>query len=305
MLPCALQELVRLSPSTTSSFRSFQLSLIQSRPFFASSKATLASPTPEQEQEDDCAITRLAPVSPSYFTGSADFFDNWLALQELYRRYQTLPVLPADSVSRVRWKTLQQYRSIVGAQVKPAKYKKIISLLNRLNRIEPTMLPEDARNMLEKYKRAEDPNLARPKQQQIDKWGRAWATGRRKTSVARVWLVDGTGEVLVNGKPLAEAFPRIQDRESVIWPLHATDRVDKYSIWALVHGGGSTGQAESLTLGVAKALMVHEPLLKPVLRRGNPLLRMSAASLGLLLTYGQPVVSLETHDPLKERSRGI
>ena len=268
LVPCsriALQGLIRLSPS---SFRSCQLSLVQFRSFSASAKGTLASPTPEQEQEDDCAITRLAPVSPSYFTGSADFFDNWLALQELYRRYQTLPVLPADSVSRVRWKTLQQYRSIVGTQVKPAKYKRIVNLLNRLNRIEPSMFPEDAKNMLEKYKRAEDPNLAKQKQQQIDKWGRAWATGRRKTSVARVWLVDGTGEVLINGKPLAEAFPRIQDRESVIWPLHATDRVDKYSIWALVRGGGSTGQAEALTLGVAKALMVHEPLLKPALRRG-------------------------------------
>ena len=75
------------------------------------------------------------------------------------------------------------------------------------------MLPEDAKNMLGKYKRPEDPNIAKPRQQQIDKWGRAWATGRRKASVARAWLVEGIGKALVNGKPLVETFPRIVDRE--------------------------------------------------------------------------------------------
>ena len=75
------------------------------------------------------------------------------------------------------------------------------------------MLPEDAKNMLGKYKRPEDPNIAKPRQQQIDKWGRAWATGRRKASVARAWVVEGIGKALVNGKPLVETFPRIVNRE--------------------------------------------------------------------------------------------
>ncbi|KAF8472436.1 40S ribosomal protein S9 [Kalaharituber pfeilii] len=227
------------------------------------------SQEPLGQTHDEYVVTRLAPVSPSYFTGSADFFDNWLALQELHRKYQTLPVVPSDEATRVRWKTLQQYRAAVGTQVKAAKYKKIVNLLNRLNRIEPSLLPQEAKIMLEKFKREADTNLAKPKEQQLDKWGRACASGRRKTSIARVWLVEGTGEALVNGKPLAQAFPRIVDRENVIWPLHVTDRVDKYNIWALVKGGGSTGQAEALTLAVAKALMIHEPLLKPVLRRAG------------------------------------
>ncbi len=77
------------------------------------------------------------------------------------------------------------------------------------------------------------------------------------------------GEVLINGKPLNGVFPRIHDRESAVWPLIATKRVDKYNVWAWVRGGGLTGQAEALTLGVAKALLVHEPLLKPALRRGT------------------------------------
>ncbi|GAM90793.1 hypothetical protein ANO11243_088380 [Dothideomycetidae sp. 11243] len=100
-------------------------------------------------------------------------------------------------------------------------------------------------------------------------WGRARAVGRRKTSSAVVWLVEGEGDVRVNGKKLTDAFGRLHDRESAIWALKATDRIDKYNIWATVSGGGTTGQAEALTLGVAKALLVHEPALKPALRRAG------------------------------------
>lgn len=263
-------EVFSRKPRPALGVRASNVAVAQTRYFTASFKTAFASPTTqEQTEQEDFVVTRFAPASPSYFTGSAEFFDNWLALQELSRKYQTLPTVPADEVARVRWKTLQQYRDIVGTEVKSAKYKKIVNLLNRLNRIEPSMLPDDAKALLERYKRPEDPNIAKPKPETIDKWGRAWATGRRKTSVARIWLVEGTGEALVNGKPLVEAFPRIVDRESVIWPLYVTGRVDKYNIWALVEGGGSTGQAEALTLGVAKALMIHEPLLKPALRRGE------------------------------------
>jgi small subunit ribosomal protein S9 len=103
----------------------------------------------------------------------------------------------------------------------------------------------------------------------LDEFGRAAGHGRRKTSSATAWVVEGTGEVLVNGKTLAEAFGRIHDRESAIWALKATDRIDKYNVWARVGGGGTTGQAEAMTLAVGKALLSHEPALKPALRRGT------------------------------------
>lgn len=93
--------------------------------------------------------------------------------------------------------------------------------------------------------------------------------GRRKESTAKVFLVEGTGEVLVNGHSIVQAFPRTHDRESALWALKITQRMDKYNVFALVSGGGVTGQAESLTLALAKALLVHEPALKPALRRGK------------------------------------
>ncbi|KAL7270975.1 37S ribosomal protein S9, mitochondrial [Rhizina undulata] len=217
--------------------------------------------------------TRLTPASPSYFTGSADFFDNWLALQELLRTHQTLPQVPPEEAPRVKWKTLNQYRSLVGSAVKAAKYKKIILLLNRINRIDPTLLPEEAKGALEFYKRDLEADTSKAKEKTLDNWGRGYGTGRRKTSVARVFVVEGDGQVLINGKSLAEAFDRQHDRESAVWPLLATSRLDKYNVWATVEGGGKTGQAEALTLGVAKALLVHEPDLKPALRRAGCITR--------------------------------
>ena len=84
--------------------------------------------------------------------------------------------------------------------------------------------------------------------------------------------MEGTGEVLVNGRSLVQSFPRIHDRESAMWALKITQRMDKYNVFALVSGGGLTGQAESITLALAKALLVHEPALKPALRRGKSFL---------------------------------
>jgi small subunit ribosomal protein S9 len=109
----------------------------------------------------------------------------------------------------------------------------------------------------------------------IDELGRAKGVGRRKTSSAVAWLVEGEGEVLVNGKSLSEFFGRLHHRESAVWALKATQRLDKYNVFALVQGGGLTGQAEAMTLAVAKSLLVHEPALKPALRRGKSIFSLS------------------------------
>jgi small subunit ribosomal protein S9 len=212
---------------------------------------------------------RLVPDSPSYFTGSPHFIDNLLSLRTLLRKYETLPVVEPSQAPRVAWRTLVEYRNMVGETVAASKYQKIIRLLQRLNQIHPSLLPADVQSALDYYKRDINPQLNKAKPILIDRFGRALGAGRRKASVARAWVVEGTGEVLINGKSLAEAFGRVHDRESAIWALKATERIDKYNVWALVEGGGTTGQAEALTLAVAKALLAHEPLLKPALRRGK------------------------------------
>jgi small subunit ribosomal protein S9 len=213
---------------------------------------------------------RLVPASPSYFTGNSDFFDNWLALQELLRRYETLPTVPREEAPSAKWKSLAEYRAIVGGNVKAAKYKKLVNILDRLNCINPTLIPEDVKTTLDLYKRKVEKAASQEEPKTLDLLGRAHGLGRRKTSVANVWVLEGDGRVLVNGKPLVDVFDRVHDRESAVWPLLSTGRMSKYNVWAIVSGGGKTGQAEAFTLGLARALLVHEPALKPALRRGEP-----------------------------------
>jgi len=211
---------------------------------------------------------RLVPRSASYFTGKPDFTDDFLLLETLVRRYQTLPVLPPGEAPRVAWKTVAQYKVSNGEPVKSARYTKIVALLRRLNYIHPSLMPDEVKEVLHRFMRDIQPFHNLPRPIVVDEYGRARGVGRRKSSHAVAFLVEGEGEVLVNGKSLTDAFGRLHDRESVVWALKATDRTDKYNVWGVVKGGGTTGQAEALTLAVSKALMVHEPALKPALRRG-------------------------------------
>ena len=234
------------------------------------SRAIAAPPADlAQDPSPNPQNARVVPASPSYFTGRPDSTDNYLKLLALLRRYQTLPTVTPAQAPRVAWRTITQYRLLVGEPVRASKYHKAIEVLQRLNRIHPAVMPTTLKQAMEIYKRDIDPYAVTKKPNIIDADGRAYGVGRRKSSSAKVYLVQGEGEVLVNGKSINSAFGRIHDRESALWALKATGRMDKYNVWALVTGGGSTGQAEAITLGAAKALMVFEPALKPALRRGR------------------------------------
>ena len=98
--------------------------------------------------------------------------------------------------------------------------------------------------------------------------------GRRKTSTARVRLhPDGTGQIVVNGKPYQEYFGREADWRSVVGPLAATQTEGQFDVTVLVRGGGITGQSEAVQVGMARALLVVNPDFRPVLRQGGLLTR--------------------------------
>lgn len=212
---------------------------------------------------------RPVPVSPSYFSRTPQFNDEHVKVQTLFRKYEDLPTVPASEAPRMAWKTLEDYRAFTGEQIKASQFGRAIQLAKHLNSIHPDLAPPEIKAALEVWVKGIDPFANKPKEIPVDRFGRALGVGKRKEAVARAWVVEGTGEILINGKPLTEAFGRIHDRESAVWALFATQRMDKYNVWALVEGGGPTGQAEAMTLAVAKALMAHEPDLKPALRRGK------------------------------------
>lgn len=99
------------------------------------------------------------------------------------------------------------------------------------------------------------------------------ATGRRKESVARVRIRDGSGTVTLNGRPLEHYFPTMATRIRVMEPLNITQTQGRYDVEATLDGGGTTGQADALRLGIARALMGVEPELRNTLKKAGLLTR--------------------------------
>ncbi len=96
-----------------------------------------------------------------------------------------------------------------------------------------------------------------------------YGTGRRKSSTARVFLRKGTGSITVNERPLDEFFGRETARMIVRQPLELTQMSDKFDIMVTAHGGGTTGQAGAIRLGIARALVEYDESLKSPLRKAG------------------------------------
>jgi small subunit ribosomal protein S9 len=109
--------------------------------------------------------------------------------------------------------------------------------------------------------------------QKLDPQGRAYATGKRKDAVARVWIKPGGGRILINEKPVEQYFARPVLRMVLAQPLHVANRVDQYDIVVTVAGGGLSGQAGAVRHGLAKALTNFEPDLRPALKKEGFLTR--------------------------------
>ena len=113
-----------------------------------------------------------------------------------------------------------------------------------------------------------------------------WGTGRRKTSVARVRLKKGTGQIVINDRDMKTYFPRERDRLEVIKPMRIAEKDKEYDAIAKVEGGGIAGQAGAVQLGIARALVKAHETLDPVLREHGMLTRDSRMK--ERKKYGQP-----------------
>jgi small subunit ribosomal protein S9 len=111
--------------------------------------------------------------------------------------------------------------------------------------------------------------------QKLDKLGRAYATGKRKNAVARVWIKPGDGKITVNGRELGVYFARPVLQMIVRQPLGVTARNDQFDIMVTVAGGGLSGQAGAVRHGLSKALTYYEPGLRPALKKEGFLTRDS------------------------------
>jgi len=114
---------------------------------------------------------------------------------------------------------------------------------------------------------------AEPTANKRDAKGRAYATGRRKDAIARVWIKPGLGRIIVNDKDEKVYFARPVLRMILRQPLIAANRDGQFDVVVTVNGGGLSGQAGAVRHGISRALVAYEPTLRPVLKPGGFLTR--------------------------------
>jgi small subunit ribosomal protein S9 len=130
--------------------------------------------------------------------------------------------------------------------------------LDQLSALKPAASPESPRYV-----------------QKLDKQGRAYATGKRKDAVARVWVKPGAGKIVINTREIEVYFARPVLRMLIQQPLVATNRGEQFDVVCTVSGGGLSGQAGAVRHGLSKALMNFEPDLRGALKKGGFLTRDS------------------------------
>lgn len=205
-------------------------------------------------------LKRVIPKHKTYYSPNADHENNLNELKEMERKYVNLP-----RVANVqgKWLSRQQYEPLAGDErLKSSQHKQLLKSLNRLNSIDPQLRPTEVENVLTKYSRSTNMNDSGLKLKQLDQFGRSKTIGGRKSSTATVYLVKGTGEILINGKPLNEHFPELKHRKEILYPLQVVEAESEFNVFALVTGGGATGHSGAIANAIAKGLVIHNPLLK-------------------------------------------
>lgn len=110
-------------------------------------------------------------------------------------------------------------------------------------------------------------------ERKLDSLGRAYATGKRKNAIARVWIKPGSGRILINGKDQNEYFTRSALQMKINQPCKAANRESQYDVFCTVCGGGLSGQAGAVRHGISKALEIYEPELRTILKKCGYLTR--------------------------------
>lgn len=129
---------------------------------------------------------------------------------------------------------------------------------------------EEQTNTIEVEQEEVEAPVAKPEEPVNGYW---WGTGRRKSSVARVRIKEGSGKILVNGREVDDFFHQERDRNAVRAPLVETEKISSLDILVKVNGGGFTGQAGAVVLGIARALRKMDPQSESKLRSGGFLTR--------------------------------
>ncbi|KAK8854674.1 hypothetical protein IAR55_003413 [Kwoniella newhampshirensis] len=310
-------------PSTPSSFRSLRT---LSRPL-ARGYASIAPYSPPSNDHSTPPSRPSRPSSPQFFTGRPTFHESLVALSStiqtatstlrsshIYPLPSSLPHIPPP---RAAWVSPEELSSLFQVKLKTNTLRQVMELLTELHHLRHVSsmagypdLVAKIDSALENYEKDHNrsvgsselddgSDVTQKKKDRgdgsIDEFGRAYASGRKKTSSARVWMIPTPSakpifetqssssvttttelprsEILINHIPITTYFPRPSDRETILRPLRLTGLIGAFNIFALARGGGTAGQAGAVGLGVARALSILREDTKDVLRADGALMR--------------------------------
>lgn len=178
----------------------------------------------------------------------------------------TEPAQSQKKTAHGNWMSLLDMSNAHNMSLTEEMYQDLCQRLSILSQLVDTPTRKDIEPILYRFMKAgasivkhkHDPEV-------VDEEGKSFTTGSRKTARAQAWLIKGNGQIFVNGVHFSEYFGLSHDREKLVVPFEATGTLGKYNVWAIVRGGGSTGQAGAISLAVSRGLVVHDPNLKPLL----------------------------------------
>jgi len=195
------------------------------------------------------------------------------------------------------WKSKEGLSDTLETKLSASRYRRMLTLLNELNnyrRIAETAGHVDlgqgvggVLEVFEKDNKEQHLQRGRRKPVKFDAYGRSYTVGKRKTSAARVWMISSqsslqqgaslfvnpptppTTQILVNNLPLNQYFLIPADRERILRPFRVSGLLGAYNVFALVRGGGTTGQSDAVAHGIAKGLAAHVPDVETILRKAK------------------------------------
>ncbi|CAG8477103.1 4421_t:CDS:2 [Acaulospora morrowiae] len=226
--------------------------------------------------ELDILMPRERPESISYFTAKPTYNDLLIQLNELVTKYKNYKTAKRDDKNISLWKLKNRLEVDLGVELKFNQYDIITKMLHRLDAVVPESAPE-LHEFLDLFRR-QDPEKAKKELQankKLDEYQRAYSVGKRKEAVAHVWVVEGEGQMKINGEPLVDYMSLLEYRERILMPFQVTNSLGKYNVWIRVLGGGISGQAGAIAHGISKCLLIHDPDLKPALRKAKLITRDS------------------------------
>ncbi|ODQ82080.1 hypothetical protein BABINDRAFT_160278 [Babjeviella inositovora NRRL Y-12698] len=219
---------------------------------------------------------RVVPKLNTFYAANPEHEHNMDGLTSLLAKHRGIPVDTSKSTKeeRFRWVTMEEYKRFGGdTRLSPKAYKELTKVLNRLFQMDEQLMPDEVEQSLERYKKQVSTVFMTKGTKKLDEFGRAEVLGKRKTSGAKVYLTKGDGQIIINGKSLDEFTPRLTDRAKLLFPFRVTGSEGEYNVFAVVTGGGPSGQIGAVAHGIARGLVVHNPLFTQRLLKAGVLVR--------------------------------